>query len=80
MRDVTMRDVLIYMDTIYEGNWDKIFNAIQCKVRYSPMEIIKLISEERKKFHFITIIDEDYPSTLKGVYKPPFVIKVKRAK
>lgn len=80
MRDVEMRDILIYMDTIYEHNWDKVYNAIQCKVKYPESEVIKVVDEQLEEYHIITIIDNDYPASFKRVYKPPFIVRVERAK
>ena len=66
------RNVLAYLSVLYEGNWDKIFQAIQNKIPLDSTEVEKVVKEI--KTPFITILDELYPEKLKHIYKPPFVL------
>ena len=67
-----IRDILIYFAIIYEGDYDAIYDAVKSKkqVDYKDLEI-KLSS---LKCNCLTILDADYPTYLKNVYKPPFVL------
>lgn len=76
-----MNIVLIAFYIKYEGDWDKIYNALE---RKEPVTI-KTIEEVEKKVEkdieagngYKTIIDKDYPDELKDVWKPPFVVREK---
>lgn len=63
---------LLYYSLKYEGNWDKIMNAIQTK------EEIELGALENTynafTGNFITYLDAEYPDRLKQTLKPPFVL------
>ena len=66
---ITARQVLIYLSLKYEGNWDKIYNAIKTKEDIDSNEIGKIVISNA-----ITIVDDNYPQGLKTQYKPPFVL------
>lgn len=74
-RKLKMRDILIYFDVKYCGNWVEIYNAISKKEKAEPNEIIKIANEELKKYDIITMIDDNYPDKYKSMYKPPFLIR-----
>lgn len=66
-----MRNILIYFAIKYFGNYDKIFEAIKNK------ESVELVDIERIKklnINAITILDENYPDSLKMCFKPPLVL------
>ncbi len=65
-------DILLYFSLKYEGDWDKIFQAIRLKKDFSESEFILL--KAKMKSNYFTLIDDNYPSFLKECYKPPFVI------
>lgn len=67
-----IRDILIYFAIKYNGEWQKIFDAIKNKESIDDEEILKQV--EKVKNQSITLIDEDYPERLKNVFKPPFVL------
>ncbi|NQZ66009.1 MAG: DNA-processing protein DprA [Mycoplasmatales bacterium] len=70
--------ILIYFSIKYKGNWDKIYKALEEKEKVPITEtknLEKLIKNE--KWKTITIIDKNYPNSLKQIYKPPFVLWLK---
>ena len=60
------REMLLQLALLYEGDWEQIFNAVQNR-EYPETEI-------EYEGNYITIMDEDYPETLKQSYRPPFVL------
>lgn len=68
-----MNIILIFFSIKYNGDWDKIYNALETKERVS-LEEIKKTEELIKDKKVLTILDQDYPMVLKEAYKPPFVI------
>ncbi len=72
-----MNIILIYFAMKYEGDWDKIYQALDQKEKVSLKEITEL--EEKTKtwkehnYNFKTLLDVDYPKQFKEAYKPPFV-------
>ena len=65
------REALIALWLQYNGNWDKIYDALVNKTRPNKTYINKA---EQMAHKFYTIIDEDYPLN-KYVYKPLFVVR-----
>ena len=66
------REILLYYSIKYLGDWDKIYQALQLKEELDLNEVEKVISKNKSKF--ITILDEEYPSSLKESFKPPFLL------
>lgn len=66
------RDILIYLSLKYEGDWDKIYQAIKRKEPINANLYKELITT--LKSDAVTIIDPYYPEHLKQCYKPPFVL------
>ncbi|MCF0117799.1 MAG: DNA-protecting protein DprA [Bacilli bacterium] len=66
------RDCLLYMSIKYNGDWDKIFHAMQEKEKVDFDQFEKYKADLKCKY--ITILDEDYPDILKQINKPPFVL------
>ena len=66
------RELLVYLSIKYEGDWDKIYNAIQMKEKVDIDEARKVNSNNKAKI--ITCVDDDYPLCLKNAYHPPFVL------
>lgn len=69
---LTADEILLYLSLKYEGDWDKIYEAIKLKKDFSEQEFLSL--KIKNKSNFITILNENYPSILKDCYKPPFVL------
>lgn len=67
-----MRKILAYLSIIYEGDWNKIYQSIIDKEQIDQNKMNIVLSE--LKVDYITIIDNNYPESLKHIYKPPFVI------
>lgn len=66
------REILIFLAVKYEGNWEKIFNAIKEKENADEADVIAINRNVKSKT--LTILDEDYPDYLKSIYKPPLVL------
>ena len=64
-----MRNILIYFAIKYHGDYQKILNAIKTKEKVQNEDLQKI-----KNIKALTIIDENYPLSLKNCYMPPFVI------
>jgi DNA processing protein len=67
-----MDDILIYFSYLHQGDWDKIYSSIKNK-EMIDQEKLKSIKSDLNT-NYITILSENYPSLLKHVNKPPFVI------
>lgn len=67
-----MEDILLYLSLKYNGQFDKIYKAIEEKEK-ADME---LLSEWKNKMKcsYTTILSEDYPKRLKAIACPPFVL------
>lgn len=73
---LTMSEILVYFAIKYSNDWGKIYKAINQKERVEQETAREVIDNylAKKGYKYITMIDDVYPSKLKGVYKPPFVI------
>lgn len=67
------RQTLVTFTLKYNGDWNKIYEAIRTKELISDEDYEKY-GEIAKGYQFITAIDEEYPKALKNIYKPPFVL------
>ena len=70
MSKLSSREILIYLNKKYHGDFDKICNAIQSH------EEIPEAFDISQNHHVITILDDKYPESLKRGYKPPFCLFV----
>lgn len=68
----TMNDVIYYFCEKYNGNWEKIYDAIKTKESITQTEFDSTI--KNKKYNLVTIIDELYPNNFKEIYMPPLCI------
>lgn len=69
--DMSPRILLLALHLQYNGNWDKVYNAILKRMKPHKRFITKAQKVHRK---YLTILDKDYPQHLKTQYRPPFVI------
>ncbi len=69
---MTTSEILIAEAIYYQGNWDEIVKAIRQKELLPKADIIKM--NKSLKCKAITILDKEYPSYLKELYRPPLVL------
>ena len=69
------KDVLVFLSIKYQGDWNSIYQAIKNKELVDETQVQESIAKIESKI--VTIIDEDYPESLKKIYKPPFVVYYK---
>ena len=64
--------ILHYLALKYEGDWDKISQAVRGKEIPDDDAYKKLVSTCHSKF--VTLVDPEYPSALRQSFKPPIVL------
>ena len=69
---VKSREILIYLAMLYSGDWVKIFDHLQNRESIDEEDCAKVLELVNSKT--ITIFDEEYPTWLKSIYRPPFVL------
>ncbi|AOG60240.1 DNA processing/uptake protein [Spiroplasma helicoides] len=67
-----MEKVLLYFSLKYNGDWDKIYNALDNKEKISQEDLENVA--KNLDCEYISIISPLYPNYLKSSHKPPFVI------
>jgi len=67
-----MDKVLLFFALKYNGNWDKIYDALDKKEKINQEELD--VVETKINCKYLTIINPVYPNNLKNSYKPPFVL------
>lgn len=67
-----MRKILLYFALKYQGDVEKIYQAIKQKELVDQKEVLMI--EEKIHSQYVTILDEDYPNKLKNIPNPPFVL------
>ncbi len=67
-----MINVLLYFAFKYYGDWEKIYYAIENKEIIEREDIENCLRKQKNKFE--TIISNNYPTELKKIYKPPFIL------
>lgn len=70
--DEFMNNVLLYFALKHNGDFEKIYNDIKAKVPVDENEFIKL--KRGLKTKYVTILDNNYPTVLKQIACPPFVL------
>ncbi len=67
-----MKDIILYFAHKYFGDWERIYDAIEKQedVDFDELEILKDQYEDK----YLTVLDHDYPSALKHIARPPFVL------
>lgn len=68
-----MKKIIYYFYKKYNGDFDKIYKAIEAHETPTQKELNEITNKELK--NYITILDSDYPMVLKEQANPPFVIK-----
>lgn len=59
-----MKDILLYFSLKYDGNFEKIYEALERKERIDPDEKDRLFATI--KCNYTTMISKDYPESLKN--------------
>ncbi len=77
-RSIDMSDILIYLDYVYKGDFDKTYEHIKNKKPLNLVKVQEVSSMVRIRKDVTTIFDKDYPEKFKKVSKPPFVIKKRK--
>ena len=67
-----MEKILVYFAIKYQGDWDRIYKAINQKEKVDADEMNRVIETNKEKY--ITLLSDNYPERLKRIYKPPFVL------
>ncbi len=71
-RENQMRGILLALSKKEKGDWPSIYSDIRNKEPVSQKELEEAYQKTASKF--VTLIDEDYPSGLKQLDKPPFLL------
>ncbi len=66
------RELLLYLALKYDGEWDKICAHLTNKNPIIDEEYERLLNGFN--MNYVTIMDENYPTKLKKVFKPPFIL------
>lgn len=66
------REILIYFAVIHTGNWDKIYESIINREDRKEEDVKRVVANIKSKA--VTMLDNDYPESLKFIKKPPFVL------
>ena len=72
MERLTTHSILVHLAVKYEGEWDRIYDAIKRKEHLEPNEVAS--TNKALKCKTTTLMDSDYPPSLKKIYKPPLVL------
>ena len=67
-----MRNVILYFALKYNGNFEKIYQALKNKEPMNNELFEKLKSKLNS--NYVTLLDENYPKNLKSIKCPPFVL------
>lgn len=73
---MNLRSILIYF-ALTSTDWKDVYERIRRRESISKKDMDKVFTEQNvEKRKFITLIDENYPDTLKCSKRPPFVIEI----
>lgn len=65
----TARDIVVALALRHNGDWDKILKSIKEKDTLTEEELT-----QAAKTPAITLVDEEYPTSLRQCYRPPFAL------
>ena len=81
---MTAEDIIVALAIKYDGDWEKIMNALNQRTSLTPEENEEENEEQNLEFylniaknsnyHYITCVSEGYPELLKQEYRPPFAL------
>lgn len=69
---IKARELLVYLSIRYQGDFDQMLEAIRRKEKIDDDAVKEAI--KAVKSSYCTLLDDDYPASLKQVYKPPLVL------
>ena len=69
--ELKSKQLLVTLAAINEGDWDNEYMYIKNRIKPTDEEIERFSPLADQA---VTILDEDYPNTLKSEYKPPLVL------
>ena len=73
---MNLRSILIYF-ALTSTDWKDVYEKIRRRTSISKADMDKVFAEHNvEKRKFITLIDENYPDSLKCSKRPPFVIEI----
>lgn len=73
---MNLRSILIYF-SLTSTSWEDMYEKIRRRTSINKKDMDKVFAEQNvEKRKFITLIDEDYPDSLKCSKRPPFVIEI----
>lgn len=67
-----MEELVLYFALKYEGDFQKIYNALLRKEKVD--DVLKWELRKKLKCQFTTLFSDDYPESLKYINCPPFVL------
>ncbi|MGM9873974.1 MAG: DNA-processing protein DprA [Bacilli bacterium] len=65
----TPRELIISLAIEHNGDWDEIYRSIETK-----RNITKFYDASSYSFSVLTILDKEYPDSLRRTYRPPFAL------
>lgn len=73
---MNLRSILIYF-ALTSTDWKDVYEKLCRRESISKKDMDKVFAEQNvEKRKFITLIDENYPDSLKCSKRPPFVIEI----
>ena len=73
---MNIRSIVIYF-ALTSTDWKDVYERIRRRESISKADMDKVFAEHNvEKRKFVTIIDENYPDSLKLSKRPPFVIEI----
>ena len=73
---MNLRSILIYF-ALTSTDWKDMYEKIRRRTSINKQDMDKVFAEHNvEKRKFITLIDENYPDSLKCSKRPPFVIEI----
>ena len=70
--EITMRHILLYLSVKYAGDFNSMYDAIKRKELIDKDDVEKVLKSVKSKY--ITLLDKEYPLSLKHIGTPPLVL------
>lgn len=67
-----MEEIIVYFAVKYQGDWEKIYQAIVKKEQVNMEKVKECIMSLKTKW--ITMLSKEYPDSFKNIPRPPFVL------